>query len=430
MRIGIDLISDTGKPSGVHTYSNRLVEAMLECIRRPDSEFHNSSLVVFQHDDFQWLFPIEDAPEVQIVRTGIRNAGAVRRRILQQTIMPGLARRAHVDIVHSLNNVMPLRLNVPGVLTVLDLSPFVIPERFGMVKRRFLRLAVPRSIRRASSVIAISQNTRTEILRRVRGVLPEKIHTIYLAADEAFGDGRDDDREARLSKRLGLPPSFLLYVGAAEPGKNLPGIARALELIKDRESLDIPWVLAGVSGGHLAALQRRWRDSAIAANVHVLGVLPVEEIRDLYRMARAFVFPSLYEGFGLPLLEAFSSGTPVITSGGDSALGEVAGNAAYQVDPEDPGDLASAIVKVWKYREIRELLRLRGTRRAADFDWTTTAGETLQVFKESYRNSPADVTEADRTARPSRRCTPSSSRSSSSARTVRCDEPGAASRSR
>jgi glycosyltransferase involved in cell wall biosynthesis len=355
---------------------------MLELARRPGSPHADLDLVVFQHDDFRWLFPLEDNPRVRVVRSGQSGLGPARRRLLQQTVVPGMARRSGVDLVHSLNNVMPLRLGVPGVLTVLDLSPFVLPARFGLAKRTFLRWMVPRSIRAAAAVIAISENTRSQILRRAAGVSPDRVHAIPLGVDRGFHCRRETVEEERLASRLALPASFALYVGAAEPGKNLLGITRALEIVKERHGLDVPWVLAGVGGRHLADLERVWSRSPIRDHVRVVGVLADHDLRRLYRMAKVFVFPSLYEGFGLPLLEAFASGVPAITSRGDSALPEVAGRAALTVDPTDPEAIARAIVRVWGHEEVRELLRRRGLERAARFDWCETAERTLGVYRE------------------------------------------------
>jgi glycosyltransferase involved in cell wall biosynthesis len=380
MRIGIDLISDSGKPSGVHTYATRLIEALLDALEL-GSERRAWTLVVFAHDDFQWQPGIERRPRLELVASGLRGLGAMRRRLLQQSLVPKLARRHRVDLVHSLNNVLPLGLELPAVLSVLDLSAFVLPERFGFLKRSFLRWAMPRSALAADAVIAISEHTRKEVLARFGGVEPSRVHSIPLAADTRFHPRAEEALQEELRLALRLPQEFLLYVGAAEPGKNLPRLAGALARLKRVRGAAIPWVLAGTAGPPLAALGRRCRALGIGGDVIDLGTQPAEVLPHLYRLAKAFAFPSLYEGFGLPLLEAMACGAPCIASGGASALAEVAGRAAQPVDPKDEESIAAGIRRVWEHTEVRELLRARGLARAREFGWEKTARRTLEVYE-------------------------------------------------
>lgn len=385
MRVGIDLVSESGRVGGVHTYTNRLLEAMLAALAEPaiagpGSSWDGWELVVFHHDDYQWLFPIDDFPGVRRVSTGQNAPGPARRRLMQQSVVPAMARREGVDVVHSLNNVVPLRLDRPSVVTVHDLSPFVLPRRFSFLKRRFLRWAVPRSVHRASAVIAVSESTRRQVLRTFRGVAPEKVRTVWHGVDPSFQN--PEATPDAVMERLALPDSYVLSVGAAEPGKNLLGTTRALEIVRERSGERIPWVVAGLGGPYRRVLERAWGSSPIGLDVRPLGVVSDEQLRGLYRRATAFLFPSLYEGFGLPLIEAFASGTPAIVSGGDSALAEVAGNAALLVDPGDPADIARQILRVWRFREVRALLSMRGARRVGAFDWGNAARDTLAIYRD------------------------------------------------
>jgi glycosyltransferase involved in cell wall biosynthesis len=376
MRVGLDLISERGTPGGVHTYANRLIEALagLSGAGGRDVEF-----VVLANDDYGWLFPAPACPALRIVRSGRSGAGAARRRLLQQTLVPSLVRRERLDLLHSVNNVLPLRTGVPAVLTVHDLSPFELPGRFGAAKAAFLRFAVPRSVRAARRTIAVSESTRTDILRWVRGADPRRIDAVPEAAGPEFHPGRDPEAEASLGGRLGLPREFALTVAAAEPGKNHLAIAAALELLSSRDGLRVPWAVAGASGEGgrrlVAGLKAR-----LGAQVIDLGIVPAADLPHLYRMATCFLFPSLYEGFGLPVLEALASGAPVITSRG-GALSEVAGRAALRVDPRDAGSIARAIRRAWRSPGVRSLLAERGTARAREFSWKATAERTLAAYR-------------------------------------------------
>ena len=393
MRIGIDLISDSGRPSGIHSYTNALLEALLEACESGLDGASDYSFVIFQNDDFSWRSPIGNSERVTMVHSGRRNLSAAHRRVLQQSLVPKLARRHRVDVVHSFNNVLPLHLPVPGVVTVHDLSPFVLPGRFGLVKRSFLRWAVPRSIRRANAVITGSESTRGAILRQFSWVPFEKIHIIPHAVDKRFHCERSSTSESQLRNQYQLPEEFALSVGAAEPGKNLAMVTRGLEIAKEHYDIVIPWVVVGNQGSYHRALERDWRRSPVASSIVPLGVVSAEDLVTLYRMATTFVFASRYEGFGLPLLEAFASGTPAIISS-DPALTEVSGRAAYIVDAENPEAIARGIVKVWKHREIRELLRARGLRRVCDFSWKNAAHGSLNVYREVVSGSGQAATAA------------------------------------
>jgi glycosyltransferase involved in cell wall biosynthesis len=169
-------------------------------------------------------------------------------------------------------------------------------------------------------------------------------------------------------------------VGADEPGKNLTGIAAALEILRDREGLTPPWVIAGDRGRTWARLAARLSRTPLAGQVRHLGLVPAEDLPHLYRMAAVFLFPSLYEGFGLPVLEALSSGAPTITSR-VSSLPEVAGRAALTVNPARPEEIARALRRVLRCPRLRALLSERGPIQAGRFSWEEAARETARAYR-------------------------------------------------
>ena len=386
MRVGIDLLSERGAAGGVNTYVNGLLR-QLSLI--PESSDLDLKIVVFAHRDYPFLFDVEGVSGVELCRTRLGGLPAFARRVVEHAVLPRLARRHRVDLVHSVNNVLPARLTCPGVVTVHDLSPFETPARFGRLKHEYLCRAVPASIRRAARTICVSTATRDQVLKWVPDAVPEKLSVIHHAVGDRFREPGSIDREKSLCSELGLPRSFFLHVSLIEPGKNLATASRALASMKHR-GVTARLVVVGRETQHLRELRALWRRLGITSQIHYLGAQPHETLPHLYRMARGFVFPSLYEGFGLPVLEAFACGTPTITST-RASLPEVAGRAALLVDPDDDEALSRAMERVWKHEELRGLLRQRGLRRAADFSWRESAERTLAVYRAAIGHEPASA---------------------------------------
>ena len=375
MRIGIDLLSEKGTPGGVHTYVNELIPELAKAAdREPELRIE---YVVFAHASNRFHPRVEAAPRTRIVRTGWRRLPAAARRLSQEALAPRMAREHRIDLLHSINNVLPRRAGVPAVLTVHDLSPFAVPGRFGRLKERYLSARVPESILRAERVIAVSRSTRADVITWIPDAAPARVQVVPLAAGAAFSAPADPREEERLRAQYRLPERFALHVSLVEPGKNLESVSRALAALRAR-GVSIPLVIAGAATSHLAELERLWRQLGMRGDVHYLGRVPGSCLPALYRAASLFIFPSHHEGFGLPVLEAFTCGTPVITST-RSALPEVAGDAALLVPPRDVAGLARSVEKVWRDEALAALLRSRGIRRAREFSWERCARATLAV---------------------------------------------------
>jgi glycosyltransferase involved in cell wall biosynthesis len=387
MRVGIDLLSERGAAGGIHTYVNELLR-QLPVIR--DEQGLDLEVVVFAHRDYPFLFDVEATDGLELYHTRLSGLPASGRRIVQHAVLPRLVRRYGVDLVHCVNNVLPARLACPTVVTVHDLSPFEIPARFGRVKHEYLSRAVPASIRRATRTICVSTATRDQVLKWVPGVDAEKLSVVPQAVSDHFSAERSVDCEDRLRSELGLPESFFLHVSRIEPGKNLAATSRALAHMKKR-GLAAQLVVVGHATKHVRELRALWESLEITDNIHYVGEQPFEALPHLYRMARSFVFPSFYEGFGLPVLEAFACGTPTITST-RASLPEVAGRAALLVDPDDDEALSRAMERVWRHEELRGLLRQRGLHRATEFSWRETAERTVDVYRAAlgHDSSPAE----------------------------------------
>jgi glycosyltransferase involved in cell wall biosynthesis len=264
------------------------------------------------------------------------------------------------------------------VVTVHDLTFFLLPQRFTTARRLLFQAAIRLASRRARAVIVPSESTASD-LRRLTRVDPSKVSVTYEGVAPAFRPLTDEAAAAFAASRYGLRPGYLLSLGTREPGKNRGAIYRALRLLLD-EGRDLQ--LAVVGGGG-------WRSRDEAAELDALGIgervrftgyIPQEDLPAVYGAAAVFVFPSLHEGFGLAALEAMACGTPVVASD-RASLPEVVGEAGLLVDPEDPAAVAAAIASLLDDRALASRLRVAGIERAAAFSWEACARRTLEVYR-------------------------------------------------
>jgi glycosyltransferase involved in cell wall biosynthesis len=262
-----------------------------------------------------------------------------------------------------------------NVITVCDMTPLLFPGSHGRMNVWHHRFVLPVILRRADRVITISDCSKRDIVR-LCGIPEEKVVVTPLAADPAF---RPDPEGTAGSAVTGLPRPYILNVGTLEPRKNLEGLLRAFGAAK-REGLPHTLVVTGARGWGRSRLAAIVEELRLEESVVFTGFVDDHDLPHLYAGADFFVYPSLYEGFGLPPLEAMACGTPVITSN-VSSLPEVTGEAALLVDPRSVTDLAAAMVRLAGDASLRETLRERGLARARLFSWERTAAETLTVYR-------------------------------------------------
>ncbi len=290
---------------------------------------------------------------------------------------PRLASRAGASLVHVQYFVAP-RLPCPAVLTVHDLSFARAPELLRARDRLLFRRFVPGSLRRARRIIAVSEFTRRD-LADAYDVPLDRITAIPNGVGEAFRPLPDARRLA--AERLGLAEEYVLFVGALAPRKNplalLEAFARVARLGGAHQL-----VLAGADRGSGAAMRRRADELGLTGRLRLLGHVAEADLPALYGAAEAVCVPSLYEGFGLPALEAMACGTPVIASG-TTGLGEAVGEAALTFDPRSVAEIADALERVLGDASLREHLVAAGRARAAAFTWRRSAEATAQVYREA-----------------------------------------------
>ena len=262
---------------------------------------------------------------------------------------------------------------------------FHLPDRYPATRRLFFQSMTRLAARRAAVLLVPSASVREDLHTFLRTPL-ERIVVTYEGVDPSFRPLDRGECVALARERYGLPQGYLLSLGTREPGKNREVLLRALRRLVDA-GRDLHLAVVGQSGWRLEDEQRAVRDLGLGARVHFTGYVPQADLPALYNAASVFVFPSLYEGFGLPALEALACGVPVVTSN-VSALPEVVGDAALLVDPHESQAIADAIARALDDEGLRALLVQAGLERAAGFTWDACAEATLAAYRKVLGEEP------------------------------------------
>ena len=363
MRVGLNLLYLLpGRVGGTEIYARRLVDALAR--QRPDDEF-----VAFAASDAADVLRDAGWPaNVRVHRIPVPAAVKPLRAAAEQTLLPGAAKRAKVELLHSLGTTSPLVAGVPSVVTVHDLIYEHFPDTFPPAARLGLQASVGPGARAADRVIAISEATATDVAERLR-VPRERIDVV----PNGYGQqpGAEATLEAELREKLQLDDRrVVLCVSAALVHKNLPRLIDAVGSLGD-DSLHL--VLAGHAGRETEALEAHAGNVGIGERMTLTGWVSDEDLEGLYRLASIAVYPSLFEGFGLPVLEAMARDLPLACSN-TTALPEVAGDAADLFDPTDVDAIASAIRRLLDDDQHAAELVRRGRERVGQFTWERCAG--------------------------------------------------------
>jgi glycosyltransferase involved in cell wall biosynthesis len=283
-----------------------------------------------------------------------------------------------LHLLHGFAYALPLLSHVPAVVTVHDLTFMRFPQAFPRNKQRYLAGMTAKSCQRAQVVIADSQATADDLQHYLHVPQP-KIQVIYTGVSPRYQPLPPQQVEARRQQE-GWPSQFMLMVGTLEPRKNHLGLIEAYARYRAQARHPLPLLIGGGKGWHFAQIFQRVQELDLENHIHFLGFVPWESLPWLYNAATLFVYPSLYEGFGLPVAEAMRCGTPVITSN-VSSLPEVAGDAALTVAPKDADALAAAMLTLLETdTQQLETMKTLGLTQAAQFSWTRTATQTAQVY--------------------------------------------------
>ena len=301
--------------------------------------------------------------------------------VREQVALPLDVRREGISLFHAPHYALPPLTPCKSVVTIHDCIHLRFPQYLpNRVAYAYARTSLWFATHRSNRVLTVSEASKRDILRYFR-VPQEKIDVIYNAIDERFGTPPAEDEVDRVRERYQLDGPFVLYAGNIKPHKNLERLIEAFHLFRRGPFEHVKMLIIGDEISKYATLRRAVHRHKLHKHVRFFGFVPDKTLAILYRLAGVFVFPSLYEGFGLPPLEAMASGTPVVTSN-VSSLPEVVGDAALLIDPYQPEAIADAIERVLTNAALREDLRTRGLARVREFSWERSVGRVRQIYEE------------------------------------------------
>jgi len=373
MRIAIDLTPIPKQMTGVGKYAQNLVKSLAEYDRK------NHYWIFIKGNQYQDFDPNRNNFHIIHLSNILHN---IPIRILwEQLVLPLHLYREKIDILHSIHYTSPLLAPCKRVITFHDMIFYLFPEKHTNVKRAFFHSVIPLSIKKATRLIAISENTKSDI-QEIFDISLSKIDVIYVTIDSIYHTLRDIDAISHIKKKYEIQDKFILYVGTLEPRKNIPRLIQAYRKLILENKIKHQLVIVGKKGWSYQEIFNMVErlDSNVRKKVIFTGYVPEEELPLLYNAADLFVYPSLYEGFGIPPLEAMACGVPVIVSN-VSSLPEVVGYAGILVDPYNVEELCQAIYKVIVEKGLREVLKKKGFQRAQEFSKEKLAKKMLKIYK-------------------------------------------------
>ena len=355
--------------AGPSRYATNLVEAVL-------AQPSGHDFTLFLNEQVRAL-PFRPGQPVRVLRTRAPTSRTSIRVLWEHLLAPWHIGAARLEAVHSMLNVVPLAAPTRHVVTIHDLSFMRTPGAHPTHRRWYLTAATWLSARRARTVLADSHATKDDVVELL-GADPDRVHVVYPGSEAAFHP-RSEAQVQAFRHNNALVRPFVLFVGTLEPRKNVDVLVRAFGVVA-RDGFAGDLVLAGGSGWGTEAIDAALAESPVRDRIRRIGYVKQEDLPYWYCAADLVVYPSSYEGFGIPVLEAMASGTPVITSN-RSSLPEVAGDAALTVDPREIPQLAAAMTMVLASPERRATMRERGLAQARRFDWTVAAEQCLNVYQ-------------------------------------------------
>ena len=299
----------------------------------------------------------------------------------EQVHVPWVLRRERPDVFHAPHYVLPPAVTCRSVVTIHDCIHLMFPQYLpNKMAYAYARASMWAAVKRSDRILTVSEASKRDILHFFN-VAPEKIVVIYNAIDDHFWLTPPEDEVVRVRERYQLDHQFILYVGNIKPHKNLVRLIDAFGELRRTGFEELKLLIIGDEISKLPSLRRAVHSHKLHKHVRFLGYVSDDTLRVLYRLASLFVFPSLYEGFGLPPLEAMASGTPVVTSN-QSSLPEIMGDAAVLVDPYDVGAIVDGMRRVLADSDLAADLRRRGPARAREFSWARSVEKTRRVYEQ------------------------------------------------
>jgi glycosyltransferase involved in cell wall biosynthesis len=373
VRIAIDATSVPRHRAGAGTYIHNLVQALAK-VDRENRYYVFAKAGIFQRRRLE-------RDRFRVVPVWLPSR--LGRMVWEQVILPVHLRRRRVHVLHSPHLTTPaLGDGWRRVVTFHDVTFFLLPRRYPALRRLYYQQAGRAGARLADLIVAISQTVKDDVVRQF-GLPLDRVRVVPLAQGLEFRPMDDPATLEAVREKYGLPARFILNVGTLEPGKNQATLLRAFRRLKEK-GVEHGLVIAGQRGWMYERLFRLVDELGLQGRVHFTGYLPDKALVAVYNLADVFVFPSLYEGFGLPPLEAMACGLPVVASDAPAPV-EVLDGAALLVGSRDVGGLAEALARVLGDQRLRHRLRKQGLQRAAHFSWDRTARETVEAYQAAMR---------------------------------------------
>ncbi|UZW14523.1 glycosyltransferase family 1 protein [Clostridium pasteurianum] len=360
------------KGTGIGTYAENLIKNLIRIDKL------NKYILYWSGENYE---------KFKNNNTIIRMASRRYHRFFQEYFFPKDIKKDNIDIYHISQNGIGLSQNINclKVVTIHDLIPYIMPETVGRgYLLKFLK-DMPQIISEADAIITVSEYSKKDILKFFP-INPDKVFVTPLAADKIYKPLDKNYCKKYISKKYNINSPFILYLGGFSARKNVSSLIKSYEKVSKDISKDIKLVICGSKKDDIENLIRMKLNSKISENIIFTDFIPNEDLPIFYNSCEVFVYPSLYEGFGLPPLEAMSCGTPVITSN-TTSIPEVTGNSALLIDPQNIDMLSEKLYKVLTSDLIKKDLSNKGLKRSLEFSWIKTAQDTLEVYEKIYRES-------------------------------------------
>lgn len=359
MRVAIDMQTTLGQPTGIGFYVSNLVHS----IERIDRKNEYIKLLPQKQEDFR----------------------SVERFLWDQITVPGRARQAKADLLHQPGFSAPVMFGKPVVVTIHDLIAIRFGKDIPTGSRLYFGKWMPFSYRYADHIIAVSEHTKRDIMELL-GVPNEKITVIYEAMDEAFQPIRDKRAIERVKQKYNTGDHFILHVGTINPRKNLEFLVKVFAQVQKKVRTGWKLVITGKKGWYYEGLFKAVKDLGLESSVVFTGYIPEADKAPLYNAASIAVTPSIYEGAGLPPVEAMACGTPVVSSN-TSSLPEMVGDGGMLLPPTDTDGWVKSLVHLMRDPALRRDWGARGRKYVKRFTWERTARETIKVYERVYEQS-------------------------------------------
>jgi glycosyltransferase involved in cell wall biosynthesis len=361
------IISRSG--AGIVNFARNVIQHLVQV--QSDHEF-------FIYGNPAFLSHLE-SHHAHIVPTNPFVDNSSKRIIWEQCVLPFKISRNNLDLMLYPDHTAPIfKKSCPVVITLHDIAFISFPDTFTSATRLYKEYAVKQSVKRASRIIAVSEFTKLEVMKFL-DVPESKLTVIYRGIDERFQENSNEVQLSSIRTKYDLQNKFILFVGTLEPRKNIQKLIQGYAGLLKQKKIPHDLIIVGGQGWLFKDIYGMIEKLGVQNSVKLLGYVADTDLPLLYNLADVFVYPSLYEGFGLPPLEAMACGCPVVTSN-RSSLPEIVGDAAMLVDPYDSDAIANGIFQVIDNKDYRQLLRKQGLQRASQFTWKRTVAEILKIF--------------------------------------------------